>query len=162
MSQERRRVLDLLAEGKITAEEAERLLEKLGQSHVGRSVFEAGRPGSESEDVSSDPPGSSTGTPSEGPEYRQTGKAGQVKYLRVVVDSSDGDKVNIRVPLALVRTGIKFHTMLPEEARQKLHSKGIDFSQLNGLQGEELMDALRELTVDVDSASGDVVRVFCE
>jgi hypothetical protein len=30
------------------------------------------------------------------------------------------------------------------------------------MESEEMVEALRELTVDVDSAQGDVVRVFCE
>ena len=84
------------------------------------------------------------------------------KYLRVVVDSSDGDKVNVRVPLALVRTGIKLKSMLPSHANEELDAHGIDLSHLSELDGDELIDALRELTVDVDSSDGDKVRVFCE
>jgi hypothetical protein len=30
------------------------------------------------------------------------------------------------------------------------------------MDSDELMDALRELRVDVDSEDGDVIRVFCE
>jgi hypothetical protein len=52
--------------------------------------------------------------------------------------------------------------MLPNEAREKLDEKGIDLSGFSSMEGEELIEALRELTVDVDSADGDVVRVFCE
>jgi hypothetical protein len=85
-----------------------------------------------------------------------------LKYLRVVVDSSDGDKVNIRVPLALVKTGIKLSTMMPAEANEKLAEQGIDLSHLSGLKGEELIEALRDLKVDVDSNDGDTVRIFCE
>ncbi len=78
------------------------------------------------------------------------------------MDSSDGDKVNIRVPLALVRTGIKLTSMLPEHASEKIKDHGIDLSQLSDLQGDELLKALEELTVDVDSSDGDTVRIFCE
>ena len=87
-------------------------------------------------------------------------KQGPLKYLRVVVD--DGDKVNIRVPIGLVRTGIKLTTLMPMIASEHLSEHGIDLSQLNKLGGEELMEALRELNVEVTSDNGDVVRVFCE
>ena len=66
------------------------------------------------------------------------------------------------VPARLIRTGVKLTTMLPSETNAKLASKGIDLSELGKLEGEELVDALRELTVDVDSSDGDTVRVFCE
>lgn len=135
MSEERKRVLEMLAQGKITAEEAERLLEKI-----------EARASSEGDDSSTN--GSHrTAVPT---------------FLRVVVESVDGDQVNIRVPLALVRTGIKLTTMLPSEASEKIRDAGIDLSQLSELQGDELMKALEELRVDVDSSDGDKVRIFCE
>ncbi len=130
MSNDRKQVLDMLAAGKITSEEADRLLEKLGQS----------------------PPPPSGGSATDG----------QPRYLRVLVDSSDGDKVNIRVPLALVRTGLALKTMMPQGASDKLSEKGIDLAQLNGLEGDDLMEALRELQVDIDTTGGDAVRIFCE
>jgi len=136
MTTERRQVLDMLAGGKISAEEAERLLEKLGDPSGGDRTDPVERAG-------------------------ETAGA-RPKFLRVLVTSTQGDEVNIRVPLALVRTGIKLSTMLPSHANERLAEKGIDLSQLSGLEGDELVDALRELTVDVDSAEGDKVRIFCE
>ena len=47
-------------------------------------------------------------------------------------------------------------------ASKHLTEHGIDLSQFNNLDGDELMEALGELQVDVDSGSGDTVRVFCE
>ena len=84
------------------------------------------------------------------------------KYLRILVNSSDGDEVNIRVPLQLVRAGLKLSTVLPNDAKEKITEKGIDLSKLGELEGEALIEALRELSVDVDSSDGDVVRIFCE
>jgi hypothetical protein len=52
--------------------------------------------------------------------------------------------------------------MLPPEASQRMAEHGIDLSELSELQGDELIEALRELTVDVESANGDTVRVYCE
>lgn len=137
MSAERRKIIEMLAEGKITPDDAERLLDKLGRTP-------------EHDDAGS------TGDLAERP------RTGIPKYLRVVVNSTNNDHVNIRVPLALVRTGLKLSTMLPPQASEKLSEKGIDLSHLSELKGDELLEALRELTVDVTSGDGDTVRVYCE
>lgn len=136
MSEERKKVLVMLAEGKITSDEAERLLERL-EPQAGQQ-----RPAEK--------------------ETSGSRKSGVPKYLRIVVDGTSGDKVNIRVPLALVRTGINLATMMPAAASAKMKEKGIDLSPLSELQGDELLKALEDLTVDVDSSNGDTVRVFCE
>lgn len=144
MSEERKQILDMLAARKITADEAAQLLDRLT----------AERPAPPRDD---EPLRTQTE-----PAVAKASRSALPKYLRVLVDSTDGDRVNIRVPLELVRTGIRLGAMMPEHARAKLEDRGIDLSQLSGLQGEELMQALRELTVDVDSADGDTVRIFCE
>jgi hypothetical protein len=147
MTQERKQVLDMLAQGTITVQDAERLLDKLSAIGTSSPDSEAG------------------GAAAAGPEPCCDGttlRSGRPKYLRVLVDSSKGDKVNIRVPLSLVRAGIKLKAVMPEHARQQLSAKGIDLSNLGGLEGEELLQALRELNVDVDAADGDKVRIFCE
>lgn len=167
MSEERKQVLAMLAEGKISTDEAERLLNKLGEDngnqhghrhrwggrghrrrkhlHIGEAALPNGAPAgdAESETAKGDP----------GP---------ALKYLRVEVHSKDDDHVSIRVPLRLIRTGVKLTTMLPSETSAKLAEKGIDLSELGKLEGQDLVDALRDLKVDVDSANGDTVRVFCE
>lgn len=146
MTQERKQVLDMLAQGTITVQDAERLLDKLAAIGTGSAVSD-GR-----------------GAPTE-PEpccEGGTSRTGRPKYLRVHVDSSKGDKVNIRLPLSLVRAGIKLKAVMPEHARQQLSDKGIDLSNLGALEGEELLQALRELNIDVDASDGDKVRIFCE
>jgi hypothetical protein len=150
MSEERKQVLDMLAEGKITADEAERLLEKLEPSPQGRTVRARTIRrvvGGEGE-AGDEPAGGEA--------------AGPFRYLRVLVNGKGGETVNIRVPLKLVRTGIKLTTVLPTETSAKLADKGIDLSKLGELQGDELVEALRELHVDVEGADGETVRVFCE
>ena len=134
MSEERKKILEMLAEGKITADEAERLLDKLGQRTAETLPAEI-----------------------ESEEGQRT-----IKYLRVKVDSSDGDKVNVRVPIRLIRTGIKLGTVLPKNARKELDDHGVDLDELGKLADEDLMDALSDLHVDVDTDDGDTVRVFCE
>ena len=133
MTEERKKILEMLSEGKITAEDAERLLDKI----------EAG-------------PSSSPKPP------RKPGEPSKIKWLLVRVDSNDGDKVNVRVPINLIRTGIKLGAILPKGASERIQASGIDLNDLTKLADEELVEALADLQVDVNSEDGDVVRVFCE
>ncbi len=134
MDTEQRKVLDMLAEGKIAAADAERLLSKLVGSAEG---------------VTTETPADAT-------------DSSPLKYLRVVIDSKGGDKVNVRVPLGLLRTGIKLSTMIPSVAGEKLKASGVDLSHLANLSGDELIEELRDLKIEVDSTGGDKVRIFCE
>ncbi len=142
MSEERRRILDMLAGGKITPDEAERLLDALGQNRPEPSV-----PAVESAEPIRDRP----------------------KYLRVQVSPKNGkgDSVNVRIPLLLIRTGIKLKGLMPEKAKQKvdeaLEQKGINFhlDDLSGDQLEEILVAMREARIEVDDEM-EQVRVFCE
>jgi len=145
MDENSKKVLEMLAEGKITAAEAERLLEKLGRVSPA-DASSAGTGG----DVDLSVPAADRPVPK------------NPKYLRVVVYSEKGDKVNVRVPMALVKTGIRLGALMPEHARKELEGKGVDLSAISDLDGEALVQALAELTVDVESGNGDRVRVFCE
>ena len=135
MSRERAKILKMVADGTITPEDGERLLSRLDSAETTTAAVE---PESDNGDR----------------------KPGPLKYLRIVVDGSE--KVNIRIPIGLIRTGIKLTTLMPLSASEHLSEHGIDLSQFNNLDGDELMEALRELQVEVDSEDGDVVRVFCE
>ena len=142
MSDERMQILNMLAEGKISADDAERLLSKI-------ETLNAGEPTTAPRDFAPAPP-----APPSPPR--------RPKFLHVHVDSENGEHVNIRVPLALIRTGIKLSTVLPSDANEKLTEKGIDLASLNGMDTEELIEALRELTVKVDKGGGETVRIYCE
>ncbi|MFI9559259.1 SHOCT-like domain-containing protein [Nonomuraea endophytica] len=135
MNEQRKDILDMLAEGKITAEEAERLI----------AALEPDRP------------------PASSPK-------GKAKYLRVVVDAiEDGEpgRVNIRVPLQLLRAGVRLAALIPpqalERASAELNKSGVpfDLTQLKPDQLEAFVDHLDELTVEVDQPDAQV-RVFCE
>lgn len=134
MSDSRMMILEMLSEGKITADEASSLLEKVPASENGTT---------DSVEVS---------------ESAHTSP----RYLRVVVDSADGDKVNVKVPMSLIKTGIKLSALMPTDAADAMKEQGIDLSMLRDLPTDELIEALRELEVNVDSANGDTVRVFTE
>jgi hypothetical protein len=139
MDESRKKILEMLSEGKINVEEATALLEK----------------------VSAAPQPSQSALTEDG-DAGSTAASGSPRFLRVVVDSSQGDKVNVRVPLSLIRTGIKLGALMPKDAADAVSEHGFDLSALANLDTDELLEALRELTVDVDSANGDKVRVFAE
>ena len=142
MNDERRQILQMVADGKVTADEAERLLSALeGQ---GASAMA-------------------------GPAPRTGGKP---KYLRVLVDAEDHHtgkpvKVNIRVPVQLMRAGVRLSALMPSPAREKvnqaLRERGIpvDVGAMKPENLDELLDHLNDLTVDVDQDKAKV-RVFCE
>ncbi|HWA63275.1 MAG TPA: hypothetical protein VG939_18000 [Caulobacteraceae bacterium] len=145
MSEDRRQILGLLADGKITADEADRLLAALGSAGGG-----------------SGPPPSATGV---------TERPSRAKYLRVVVESNEGhegpSKVNVRVPMQLLRAGVRLSALIPPKAREEVNRalarEGVpfDIGQLKPENLEELIEHLNDLRVDVDSGRS-TVRVFCE
>ncbi len=90
------------------------------------------------------------------------------KFLYVKVLSTDGDNVDVRVPLSLVRAGLKLTSLIPPQAMDQIdesmseHGMSIDFQNLKPEDIEELTESLREMEVNVDSANGDTIRVWCE
>ncbi len=147
MSENKKRILEMLAQNKISADDAYRLL----------SVIDTGESGRESAGKA-----------------ETTGKY-KAKYLRVTVlptpgneQSGNVDRVNVRVPMSLIRAGIKLTSLIPPEARDKvngaLREKGIDFDvrNLKPEDIEELIGALSDLEVDVISSKGEKIRVFVE
>jgi hypothetical protein len=141
MSEERRKILDMLAEGKISVDEAEKLLAAI-------SSAEAGEKRSEEESV--------------------TSVKLPFKYLRVQVEpgSGSGERVNIRVPLKLIRAGLKWAAFMPKDVQGKvdeaLSEKGInmDFSSIKPEDLDEILIHLKDLTVDVEGK--ETVKIFCE
>ena len=135
MNEHRRQVLQMLSQGQITADEAERLIAALEKEP------------------------SSDSTPKVKP-----------KFIRVVVE--DGPtKVNVRVPMQLLRAGVKLASLIPPQARIHVdgalreHGMQIDLSQLKPENLEELVEHLNDLTVDVDQKDANTkvkVRVYCE
>ena len=93
MSQETKKVLEMLASGQITADDAEKLLEKLGASSGPASGRRPGRR-------------KSAPRAGDGRILPVTAsRAQKLRFLRVVVDSPDRDQVNVRVPLAISARG---------------------------------------------------------
>ena len=101
-------------------------------------------------------------------EPAQTKKA---RYLRVVVDgdgrSEDSPRVNIRVPMQLLRAGVKLASIVPfqvhERVDRELQKHGIDLSQVRSENLEEMVNHLDDISVDVeDGARNAKVRLFVE
>ena len=137
MSDDRTRILNLLAEGKITADEAARLLDALGST-----------PGGDGGPV--------------------TAVKDKPRFMCVQVEDGD-DRVDVRLPLALIRAGIKVKNLLPENARGQVqakmnaHGMHFDLNDLDDKNVEDLIDALTQMSVDVSGSGGaEKVRVFCE
>src|ERR1043166_9142926 len=135
MSDGLRDVLDMLAQGKITADEAERLIAALDNHNA--------RMDSASADGSAKP---------------------KSKYMRVLVDNGKS-KVNARVPLQLLRAGVKLASVIPPLAQshidEALRDKGmaINLAGLKPENLEEVVEGLSDMTVDVDDDKAKV-RVF--
>ncbi|MBV2366970.1 hypothetical protein ACFPZ0_13405 [Streptomonospora nanhaiensis] len=144
MNEQRRQVLQMLAEGKISADEADRLIDALQT-----------RP-------ETAPPGAAPGPKS------------RPKYLRVVVNAADpstdeggATRVNVRVPLQLLRAGVRIASLLPPQALAKVNTEldragvPIDLTELKPQHIEDLIDHLDEVSIDVDDPDAQV-QVFCE
>lgn len=145
MSEDRGRILSLLAAGKITADEAERLLDALGA----RTSAAASLAGTAFE---GDPKPLLTALP---------------KHLYVKVIAVNGDNVDVKIPIALVRSGLKLTSLIPPQAMDQIsdtmseHGMSVDFNNLKPEDIDELVGALREMEVNVDAKNGDTVRVYC-
>jgi hypothetical protein len=133
----------MMTEGKINAAEAEALLDALGSNKSAPLL------------AASTQPQATTTAP---------------KYLRVLVEGQvEGkpNKVNVRVPLELIRAGMRLAALLPQVAYEpvnralKENGVDVDISKLRPEDFEGLVAHLQELQVDVDDGN-DKVRVFCE
>lgn len=147
MSEERKRILKMLAEGKIDVDQAERLLSAVGEPE-GIQLSEEKR------------------------EEAKEGTQTKPKYLHVIINSAGregrkADQVKIRVPLKLLRTGMKLKGMLPQDAIERisgrLKDKGFDFDlgEMNNESFDEIMAALSELNIDINDLD-EQIRIYCE
>ncbi len=124
LKEERKNILEMLSEGTINAEEAEKLLNALKDD---KDDFTQ-------EVVVSKP------------------KKGSFKMLKILVDSEDGDKVRIQIPVEfskLLKTA-KFNGQIDNF---DLDVDSIIDMVTNGVEGE---------IVNIESADGDKVKIIVE
>ncbi len=138
MSEERKKVLEMLAAGKITADEAEKLLDKLASG------------------------GPNQGSAGEAQAAASTSGPGRPKYLRIVVDSPGRDQVNVRVPFSFVGSAQRLLAVMPLRVSQRLAEHGIDTGLFSAAKCDNLDEEMSKLNIDVDKGNGKKVRIFCE
>ena len=77
--------------------------------------------------------------------------------LRIVVNSADGDKVRVNIPLVLVQAAVEMGMDMPQISGNE-NLKNIDFSNILELVKQGITGNL----VEVESADGDTVYIFVE
>src|SRR4029450_9098100 len=121
MSDETRKVLEMLSSGKITVQEAEQLLQAI-------------------KDPASDE------------------KKAEPKYFRILVnkparDGKKAENVNIKVPITVVRGGLRLSALFPMLSKKKISlgdGTELDLSKVSYADLEAMIKDIGELTVDVD------------
>jgi hypothetical protein len=142
VSDETRRVLELLSQGRVTVDEADQLLHHLADQ---RAAITA-----------------SAGEPRPG---------GKPRFIRIQVrkpgkDGREVKDVSIRVPMAVVRGGMRLSTMIPglhERANARFRERGIDFdfSKLDPASVESMLGEMGEINIDI-AGSGEQIRITAE
>ncbi len=142
MSEDARRILELLASGKVTVDEADELLRAIGAAPA-----------------------------CAGQEATSSGGKPPARHLRFAVTRAAGDgrqerQVNIRVPLSLVRAGMRLGAMIPgygEAISERLRQRGIDLdpSRIGAADLEPVLREMGEVVLDVDEGRAQV-RITCE
>ena len=134
MTEERRRILSMLAEGKLTADEAEKLLDAVG------------------------------GPEEDEPEAEPARKKPRAKYMHIVVgQTGEGEEqTNIRIPLGLVRAGMRLGSLVPGKAHAKVISAlGCRGVTLDLKDLSKMADSIDDLDVDLQEGA-EKVRIFCK
>ena len=150
MIENQKRILQMLAEDKISVEEASRLLLLINEDHSSTTEGTAA-----AREVKSLPKYLYVRVePKPGARY-QNGKEGHRH-------TSETGRVNIRIPLGLVRAGIKLKALIPpqvvDDINRGLKEKGLNFDirDLKDEYLESLVTALGESEISVDSEEAEV------
>lgn len=128
-------VLQMLADGKITVEEAHRLLDKLSEPPVPTPPQTLGTPGTKREP----------------------------KVLHIDVSEQDNNVVSVKVPLKLIKLGVGLPEEIPGGVKTKLSSKGINLDRINELSDTDFYEAFSDLSIDIDDPDDkSKVRIYCK
>jgi len=142
MSEERKKILNMLADGKISAEDAGKLLDALSGTKENPKISKE-----------------------DNQRYWEEGKA--PSNLRIKVLSGSGDNVNIKIPIKLIKAGAKLSGVLPDSVKDKVQSKlgdkgfGINLNDLNGDNLNSLLSVLTESEIKIIDKD-EVVKIYCE
>lgn len=129
---EKKKILKMVEDGKITAQEALELIEAMGNETKKEETVE------------------------------RFSSKGKKRMFRIRIDASETDgkdraKVNINIPLSVARKLTSLTHMIPDSAKADMKREGVDIDELNLA---ELLDALdesgmEESLVDIDATEGD-------
>jgi hypothetical protein len=144
MNDERRRVLDLLAQGKITVDEADDLMRAL-ESRRANPAATAGE---------------------------ADGERSKLRWVLIHVhktakEGKQDKDVNIRVPIAVVKSGMRLGALIPglagDQVASRLREKGldVDFSKLDAASIDAILRELGETNIEIESGRSQV-RITCE
>ena len=147
-----RRILDMLAQGKITVDEADRLIKAM----------------------SADPP-TETATAD-----TATDGGRRVRWFRINIHKPAKDQahrpkdVNIRVPITVVKGGMRLGAIIAtfagEKAAQRMKERGLDLdlstingdlSRLNGADFDTFLKSLDDMNIEIDDGKSQV-RITAE
>lgn len=77
--------------------------------------------------------------------------------LRIVVNSNDGDKVKVNLPMSLIKLGLEIGMQMPQVSNNE-SLKNIDFKQILNLVESGVIGKI----VEVESADGDFIEIIVE
>ena len=151
MSEDRRRILDLLANGKVTVDEADKLLDAITDTA----------------------PPSATGADASAADARKP-RWVRINVVKPPKDGKHEKEVNIRVPIAVVKGGMRLGAIIAtfagDKAAQRMKERGIDLdlskingdlSQMNGAEFDAFMKSLDDMNIEIDDGKSQV-RITCE
>src|SRR6516225_7441834 len=136
-TEDTKRVLELLAQGRITVDEADQLLRAMKEP--------------------AEQPAAETRTP----------RWMRITIEKAARDGRPAKTVTIRVPVAFARSGLRLGAMFPHvfgpKLKEEFRKQGIDFdfSKLDLGHIEPLLNDLGETTIDVNDGQAQI-RIRCE
>lgn len=77
--------------------------------------------------------------------------------LRIIVNSADGDKVRINLPMSLIKVGIEMGVSMSEVSGNS-SLKNIDLNQIMGMVEKGIIGKL----IEIESGDGDIVEIVVE
>ena len=145
-----RRILDLLAQGKITVDDADRLIKALGDAQA------------QADDAM--PEGSERPKPSW---FR-------INIHKPANEHRQAKDMTIRVPVSVMRGGMRLGAIIGsfagEKAARRMRERGIDLdlskingdlSNLNGPEFDQFLKSLDDVNIEIDDGKSQV-RITCE
>ena len=152
MSDDTRRILDLLAQGKITVDEADKLIRAITAPAPQATAPGDGAPTSE----------------------RPNPRWIRINVFKPAKEGKQDKEVNIRVPIAVVKGGMRLGAIIAtfagEKAAQRMKDRGLDLdlstingdlSRMNGAEFETFLKSLDDMNIEVDDGKSQV-RITCE